>query len=46
MEPDPIRLKVLKLLKDRGSDLRKASLAMGATRRTSTSTFTGARPRC
>ena len=29
MEPDPIRLKVLKLLKDRGSDLRKASLAMG-----------------
>ena len=29
MELDPVRLKVLKLLKERGSDLRKASLAMG-----------------
>jgi phage repressor protein C with HTH and peptisase S24 domain len=29
MELDPLRLKVLKLLKERGSDLRKASLAMG-----------------
>ncbi len=29
MELDPIRLKVLKLLEERGSDLRKASLAMG-----------------
>jgi phage repressor protein C with HTH and peptisase S24 domain len=29
MELDPIRLKVLALLKDRGSDLRKASLAIG-----------------
>jgi phage repressor protein C with HTH and peptisase S24 domain len=29
MELDPVRLKVLALLKERGSDLRKASLAMG-----------------
>jgi phage repressor protein C with HTH and peptisase S24 domain len=29
MELDPVRLKVLTLLKERGSDLRKASLAMG-----------------
>ena len=29
MELDPVRLKVLAVLKDRGSDLRKASLAMG-----------------
>jgi phage repressor protein C with HTH and peptisase S24 domain len=29
MELDPVRLKVLKLLREHGSDLRKASLAMG-----------------
>lgn len=29
MELDPVRLKVLKLLKERGSDLRNASIAMG-----------------
>jgi phage repressor protein C with HTH and peptisase S24 domain len=29
MELDPVRLKVLQLLKEHGSDLRKASLAMG-----------------
>jgi phage repressor protein C with HTH and peptisase S24 domain len=29
MEIDPVRLKVLTLLQERGSDLRKASLAMG-----------------
>ena len=29
MELDPVRLRVLALLKERGSDLRKASLAMG-----------------